>query len=180
MTKQLPVFQTSRLLLKPVSLADTQAYQKYFVDYEVVRFLSSAVPWPYPENGVEYFLENLILPQQGIDRWCFGIFLKSNPDELIGCVDLWREPRPENRGFWLGKKFWGQGIMTEAVGPITDYAFNELGFEVLYFSNAVGNTASRRVKEKAGATLLGVRPASFVSAEFTHAELWELKKENYV
>jgi RimJ/RimL family protein N-acetyltransferase len=180
MTNQLPTFQTARLFLRPVSLSDVKAYQKYFVDYEVVRFLSSAVPWPYPENGVEYFLENLVLPRQGIDRWCFGIYLKTNPQELIGCVDLWREPRPENRGFWLGKKFWGQGIMTEAVAPITDYAFNKLGFEVLYFSNAVGNTASRRVKEKAGATLLGVRPASFVSAEFTEAELWELKKENYV
>ncbi|MCE3012320.1 MAG: GNAT family N-acetyltransferase, partial [Proteobacteria bacterium] len=95
MTKQLPVFQTSRLLLKPVSLADTQAYQKYFVDYEVVRYLSSAVPWPYPENGVEYFLENLVLPRQGIDRWCYGIYLQTNPSELIGCVDLWREPIPE-------------------------------------------------------------------------------------
>ena len=180
MTRPLPAFTTDRLILKPVTLADAPAYQRHFVDYEVIRYLSSAVPWPYPEDGVQYFLENLILPRQGIDRWCFGIFLRTQPLELIGCVDLWREPRPENRGFWLGRKFWGQGYMTEAVAPITDYAFKELGFEVLYFSNALGNTASRRVKEKSGATLLGLRPASFVSAEFSEAELWELKKENHV
>ncbi len=177
---QPPVFKTSRLILKPVSITDIPAYQKYFVDFEVIRFLSSAVPWPYPENGVEYFLENLILPRQGIDRWCFGIYLQTKPDELIGCVDLWREPRPENRGFWLGRPFWGQGLMTEAVGPVTEYAFSELGFDVLYFSNALGNLASRRVKEKSGATLLGIRPASFVSSEFTEAELWELKKEKWM
>lgn len=176
----IPTFKTARLILKPVSLEDVESYKKHFVDYEVIQFLSSAVPWPYPDNGVEYFLENLVLPRQGIDRWCFGIFLKTNPRELIGCVDLWREPRPENRGFWLGRSFWGQGFMTEAVAPVTKYAFNKLGFEVLYFSNAVGNTASRRVKEKSGATLLGVRPASFVSPEFSEAELWELKKEDYV
>jgi len=52
---QPPVFKTSRLILKPVSITDIPAYQKYFVDFEVIRFLSSAVPWPYPENGVEYF-----------------------------------------------------------------------------------------------------------------------------
>jgi len=104
----------------------------------------------------------------------------TKPDELIGCVDLWREPRPENRGFWLGRPFWGQGLMTEAVGPVTEYAFSELGFDVLYFSNALGNLASRRVKEKSGATLLGIRPASFVSSEFTEAELWELKKEKWM
>ena len=180
MDNPIPSFQTARLILKPVSLKDVEAYKKFFVDYEVIQYLSSAVPWPYPENGVEYFLESLILPRQGIDRWCFGIYLLTNPDELIGCVDLWREPRPENRGFWLGRKFWGQGIMTEAVAPVTDYAFKTLGFDVLYFSNAVGNTASRRVKEKSGAKLLGVRPANFVSPDFTEAELWELKKENYV
>ncbi len=125
------------------------------------------------------FLNNLVLPRQGVDRWCFGIFLKTNPDELIGCVDLWREPVPENRGFWLGKEHWGNGYMTEAVAPITEYAFTKLGFEKLYFTNAVGNQASRRVKEKSGATYLETRAAKFVDPKFTQTELWELTKENW-
>ena len=116
-------------------------------------------------------MNNLVLPRQGKDRWCFGIFLKTNPDELIGCVDLWREPVPENRGFWLGKKIWGHGYMTEAVAPVTNYAFNNLGFQKLYFTNAEGNLASRRVKEKSGATYIETRPVKFVSPEFTHTEL---------
>ena len=62
------------------------------------------MPWPYPEDGVEWFLNNLVLPRQGKDRWCFGIFLKPNQDELIGYVDLWREAVPEKREFWLVKK----------------------------------------------------------------------------
>lgn len=98
----------------------------------------------------------------------------------MGCVDLWREPIPENRGFWLGKNYWGQGIMSEAIKPVTAYAFEQLGFEKLYFTNAVGNLASRRVKEKSGATYLETRPAKFVSSEFTHTELWELTKENWL
>lgn len=179
MTETLPILSTDRLILKAVTIQDLPAYKKHFVDYKVIQFLSSNVPWPYPEDGVEYFLNNLIFPRQGKDRWCFGIFLKTNPDELIGCVDLWREPVPENRGFWLGKKFWGQGIMTEAVKPIMDYAFDHLGFEKLYFTNAVGNNASRRVKEKSGATYVETRPAKFVSPEFTETELWELTKENW-
>ena len=38
--------------------------------------------------------------------------------------------------------------MTEAVKPITDYAFDVLGFEKLVLANAVGNSASRRMKWK--------------------------------
>ena len=40
--------------------------------------------------------------------------------------------------------------MTEAVQPILNYAFNELGFRKLAFANAVQNKASRRIKEKTG------------------------------
>lgn len=90
---------------------------------------------------------------------------------------MWREGRPENRGFWLGKPFWGKGYMTEAVAPVMDYAFNNFGFEKLVFANAVGNLKSRRVKEKTGAKLIDVKPAKFVNPEYTEHEIWELKRE---
>ncbi len=95
-------------------------------------------------------------------------------------MDLWRKGKPENRGFWLSRKYWGKGIMTEAVEPVMDYAFNELGFSVLCFANAVGNTASRRVKEKTGCRLIRVEPAKFVDPKLTEHEVWELKKEDWL
>ncbi len=85
--------------------------------------------------------------------------------------ELWRDGHPENRGFWLGRKFWGRGLMTEAVEPVTDYAFNELGFERLVFSNAAGNTRSARIKEKSGAHLRRVEPAKFVDPAYTEHEI---------
>ncbi len=39
----------------------------------------------------------------------WGLFEKVNPAQLIGCVHLWRQGKPENRGFWLGRPFWGKG-----------------------------------------------------------------------
>jgi RimJ/RimL family protein N-acetyltransferase len=175
----LPVFTTKRLILKGLSENDIPAYEKYFVDYEVIQYLSRQVPWPYPENGVEHFINNIILPNQNKNRWAWGIFLKENPNELIGCIDLWREGKPENRGFWLGKKFWNQGIMTEANYPILNYAFNQLGFEKLVFANAVGNIASRKVKEKTGCILVDVKPAQFINPKFTQHEIWELTKNSW-
>lgn len=171
--------ETSRLILRGILSEDASAYQKYFADYEVIRHLSTAVPWPYPENGAAEFVKDFILPIQGKDRWIWGIFLKTNSQELIGGVDLWRKGIPEHRGFWLGKNFWGKGIMTEAVVPVNDYAFNELGFERLVFSNALGNTASRKIKEKTGALLIRTEPAKFIDPNYTEREIWELTKQRW-
>lgn len=179
-TTSVPTFYTDRLILKAVSAQDTSSYKKYFVNYAVISQLSSSVPWPYPEDGVEWFLNNVILPNQGKDRWVWGIFLKENPDELIGVVDLWRKGVPEHRGFWLGEPFWGHGFMNEAVGPIADFAFNHLGFEELILSNALGNLKSRRIKEKAGAEMIGIRQANFVDPDLTQAETWRLTKDNWL
>lgn len=175
----IPTFETARIILKPVTENDFENYYKNINDYEVIRYLSSQVPWPYPKEGVGTFLNTHVFPFLGIDRWFWGIYLKENPSEVIGAIDLWRKPNPENRGFWLARNHWGKGIMSEATVPVTNYAFEKLGFEKLILSNAVGNIASRKIKEKAGAKFIGIRDAKFATNEFTQAETWELTKENW-
>jgi RimJ/RimL family protein N-acetyltransferase len=69
--------------------------------------------------------------------------------------------------------------MTEAVIPVTDLAFDTLGFDKLILSNAVGNRGSARVKEKCGAHKIGEKPSSFVDPTLTASELWELTKESW-
>jgi ribosomal-protein-alanine N-acetyltransferase len=175
----IPEFKTERLNLRGVTPEDFPAYHRHFVDYEVIAHLSAAVPWPFPAGGVADFMNSQVFPRLGVDRWLWGIFLQRDPVELIGGVDLWRPGEPENRGFWLGRKFWGRGIMTEAVAPTTNYAFNELGFQKLVFANAVGNTRSRRIKEKTGARLVEITPATFVDPRYSEREIWELTKEQW-
>src|SRR4051812_20885813 len=179
MAALLPILQTKRLLLQGLELKHAESYQKHFCDYDVISQMAAGVPWPYPEKGVETYIRNAVLPRQGVDLWIWGLFLKSNPQELIGAIELSRKAHPSNRGFWLGRKFWGQGMMTEAVPPVTDYAFYQLGFEKLIFTNAAGNIRSRRIKEKTGGRLIEVKPAQFVSPAFKNAEIWELTREDW-
>jgi hypothetical protein len=113
-------FKTKRLILKPLSLDDIPSYETHFIDYEVIRHLSAVMPWPYPRNGVSEFFQNVLLPPQGIS---WGLFLNERPTEVIGCLELLRPGTPENRGFWLPRKYWGRGLMTEAVKPVMDFAF---------------------------------------------------------
>lgn len=178
MMKTPPTFETKRLILKAITVEDIPSYTEYFVDDEVLQYLSDAVPYPYPEGGVEYYLNNVLWPGQGQDRWSWGIFLKENPTELIGCIELYLKGKPENRAFWLGKKFWGQGIMTEAVEPIIDFGFEVISDELI-FANAKENIGSARVKEKTGCTYYKTVPAKFINPDITETELWRLKKSDW-
>ena len=176
----IPTFETERLILRQVSLADIPSYEKHFNDYEVVRNLFAVIPWPPQEgNGIREFLHDVIFPQLGKTRWMWGIFEKSNPDELIGVVDIWKnkDTGHGNRGFWLGRAHWRKGYMTEAVMCVMDYAFNELEFKSFLLNNAKGNIASRKIKENIGARYLGTEPTKFIDPAFTEKEKWELTKE---
>lgn len=175
-----PSFTTSRLHLRPLEEKDIPAYQHHFADYEVIRTLTSRTPWPYPEDGAYQYITQRILPRQNKDYWCWAITQKESPQNLIGAIELMRQPSPTNRGFWLGQAFWGSGYMTEAVAPVTAHAFHQLGFEELLFGNAVGNSRSRRIKEKTGATLIYTEPYSYVDPSLTEHEVWRLTKAQWL
>ena len=54
--------ETARLLLKPLELADAEQIQALFPQWEIVRYLTKAVPWPYPPDGALTFLRDAALP----------------------------------------------------------------------------------------------------------------------
>ena len=59
-------------------------------------------------------------------------------------------------GYWLGRQFWGRGIMTEAVRAATTYAIDHLGLSRVFAVPFVSNAASARLLEKVGYELEGV------------------------
>ncbi len=53
-------------------------------------------------------------------------------------------------GYWLGEKYWGQGITTQAVKLVTKYGFEKLGLRRIYAFVFIWNKASAKVLEKSG------------------------------
>ena len=53
-------------------------------------------------------------------------------------------------GYWLGKPFWGQGIMTEAVKEMLRHAFEDISMSKVRCGYYEGNNKSKRVQEKCG------------------------------
>jgi len=64
--------------------------------------------------------------------------------------------RVANLGYWVRSAAAGRGVATRAVRLLADFAFAETDLERLEIVCAVGNAASLRVAEKAGAVREGV------------------------
>ena len=69
---------------------------------------------------------------------------------------------------WLGERYWGRGIMTEAVTLLAGHALGDLGWPRLEAHVFAWNPGSARVLEKAGFTLEArLERAIFKDGEFT-------------
>jgi RimJ/RimL family protein N-acetyltransferase len=175
---QTPELQTDRLILRPLQLSDAPQTQQLFPHWEIVRLLNAIVPWPYPENGALTYYRDAALPaiHRG-DEWHWTLRLKQSPEHHIGSIALIKGGS-DNRGFWLGLPWQGQGLMTEAVIAVNDFWFNVLGFPVLRTPKAVGNLASRRISEKTGMRLVATEERDFVSGRLS-CEVWELTADEW-
>jgi RimJ/RimL family protein N-acetyltransferase len=173
-----PPLETRRLLLRPLDLADAEQIQILFPRWEIVRYLATQVPWPYPRDGAYRFIHDIALPavQRG-EAWHWTLRLKSTPNQIIGSIDL-RKKENDNRGFWLGLPWQRQGLMTEACEAVTDFWFNTLNFPVLRAPKAIGNAASRRISEKQGMRLVASEDRDYVSGRFP-SEIWEITAEEW-
>ncbi len=177
----LPDLETSRLILKVPTLKDAPSLQKHVNNWEVVQGFLATFPWPYPDDGALSFIQDVVIPNQGKTRWCWGIFLKSNPEELIGIIELTDfKEKSWNRGFWISQEFWNQGYMSEAILPVNRYAFEVLKFDKLVFGSAVKNPASSKLKEKTGGKFLRVQAGSHLNPEWNESEVWELTKDDWL
>jgi len=173
-----PVLETRRLVLHPLELADAEQVQVLFPNWEIVQYLTRRVPWPYPSNGAETFYREVALPaiERG-DEWYWTLRFKTAPDRIIGSISLMATGK-ENRGFWLGLPWQGQGLMTEACYVVTDYWFDTLQFPVLRVSKAVANSASRRITEKLGMRVVAIEEREYVCGRLP-TEIWEITAEEW-
>jgi RimJ/RimL family protein N-acetyltransferase len=176
-----PVLETARLILKPLDLADADQIQILFPHWEIVRHMAGVIPWPYPPDGARTYIRDIALPAVARgEEWHWTLRLKTDPDQVIGSIGLKNAANAvhENRGFWLGLAWHGQGLMTEAADAVTDYWFNTLKFAVLRVPKAIANTTSRRVSEKQGMRVVATDERDYVSGRLP-AEIWEITADEW-
>lgn len=146
-------FTTARLVLREVSMDDLAAAHAIDADPEVTRYTS--------HEGTDLeasraFLERTVRHAQETPRRVFDFALtRPGEDRYLGHVGFNVE-RPAHHEamvwFLLERASWGQGLVTEAMTPVLDLAFDTLGLHRVFGDADPRNLGSRRVMEKLGFT----------------------------
>jgi RimJ/RimL family protein N-acetyltransferase len=110
-------------------------------------------PYPYTDEDARDWLASIVRREPENN---FAIDVAG---EAVGGIGFTVQPdvgrRSAEIGYWLGEKFWGRGIATDALIAMTDHAFANYDICRIYAYVFGWNGASARVLEKAGYTLEG-------------------------
>jgi RimJ/RimL family protein N-acetyltransferase len=74
---------------------------------------------------------------------------------VVGVVNLFNINRDDHNaevGYWLGKRHWGRGLATEALGLVLRFAFREMKLHRVYAVTHSTNSASISLLDRYGFT----------------------------
>ena len=145
--------------LRELSINDAMDISR-LMTYNISRSLWE-VPYPYTiENALE-FINSSHRDFKSLKAVNFAIQYKNNLEGvnrivgIIGLKNIDYDKKNTNLGYWIGEPYWGNGIATESVTLVINYAFSVLGLEEVYAYVYSENKASIRVLEKNGMTKKG-------------------------
>ena len=139
--------ETDRLILRPWRETDAADLYNYASDPEV----GPPAGWP-PHTSIEN--SRVIIRGVLSAPDTFAVCLKED-GKPIGSIGFHRNDLAEDDdeyelGYWIGKPFWGRGLIPEASREMLRYAFEDLGMNRIWCGYYDGNEKSRRVQEKLG------------------------------
>lgn len=118
--------------------------------------LRDGIPYPYRKEDADIFIKEMITPVSG-QIYPFAITVDG---ELAGSIAVYRRDnihfRTGELGYYLGERFWGKGVGTEAVKQICSYIFKYTDIIRIFAEPFAENKASCRVLEKAGFQMEGI------------------------
>lgn len=155
------MLETNRLILRRFAPDDIdQIYNNCWSDYEVWKWTNYAPMKSIDDvkNAAQMFTEEWLNAYERPNRYSWAIQLKStnevvgrffgmHPDDRIEQIEL---------AYEIGRSWWNQGLMTEAVRAVIDFFFHEVGFNRIYAYHASENPASGKVMKKCGMTCEGI------------------------
>ena len=172
--------KTSRLLLRQMEAADAPSLYRYWSDREVTRHMNIS-PLENVSQAAEMIalLNSLAVYGQAF-RW--SILSRETRQVLGSCgfnhID--RENRRAEVGYELGKEYWGQGFMLEALGALLQYGYYQMQFNRIQALVEPPNAASRGILGKLGFQEEGLlRQYERSKGQFIDLILYAMLKEDF-
>jgi ribosomal-protein-serine acetyltransferase len=147
-------------------------------------YLREWLPWVDSTKGVEDTNKFIFMTmQQYADDLGFQTCIMSQ-DRIAGVIGYHAINKAHHLGsigYWLGKEFWGQGLMTKAAHRVVAEGFKNLALNRIEIRCATGNKRSRSVAERLGFKLEGVlRQPEWLYDHFVDHAVYAMLQEEYV
>lgn len=143
--------ETPRLILRPWRETDAPALFRYASDPDIGPVAGWA-PHASIEESLRIIRTVFAAPE------IYAVVLKESGEPVGSCGIMFADglhsadmkPGHAEIGYWIGKPYWGQGLIPEAVRALLARSFNELKLDAVWCGYYDGNVKSRRVIEKCG------------------------------
>ncbi|MBK8138947.1 MAG: GNAT family N-acetyltransferase [Chloroflexi bacterium] len=177
---QFPTLNTNRLVLREVTERDAADVFELRGDYQVTK-LNFGVNYKSLDEA-HFTIQRM---REGFDvaqHLRFGITLGTD-DKVIGLVGFNYFSHADHRaavGFDLQRRFWGRGIMPEALTAVLDFGFNQIGLNRIEADCSIMNLASQRVLQKVGFVYEGrQRDQYYYDGTYFDLLLWSILKREW-
>ncbi len=143
------VLKGERIILRPVRESDGDDLFRNIQD-KLIFENTLNIPWPYKRKNLQEFIKYAKNNRSKGTAYVMSIVFNK---EVVGVIDLMNidfENENAELGYWLGKKFRGQGIMTEAGHLMLELGFKKLGLNKIGAYAYGDNPASQKVIKKLG------------------------------
>lgn len=145
-----PILESERLLLRPLTVNDAEtAFANWTSDPAIAKFMRWELHKSVSETQEWLASEEALVEGDEVYNW--GFILKDT-GELIGSGGLVfiESKGMYELGYNIMRKYWNQGLTTEAAKAIVDFGKNELRQTKFYCCHAKDNPASGKVMTKVG------------------------------
>lgn len=163
--------ENSRILLRPLRISDAFDVFRNIRHGEINTWAGPALH-PFAEYPVSRFIARFGRYLLKAMHMLFSLFYSptrpciyrlavvfKQTNRVIGIVTLSRQKNVQDSaeiGFWVGRKFWGKGLATDAVHLAVRFGFERLKLNKIEGWTFEKNVGSRRVMEKCGFRLESV------------------------
>ena len=173
---------TTRLTLRRFTMEDAQAmYANWASDPEVTQYLT----WPAHESvEISAWVLGDWTSHYGEDNYYqWAIVPKDHADQPIGSIAVVRQNQKVESieiGYCIGKNWWHKGIMTEALGAVMRFLFEEVGANRVSAVHDPNNPHSGGVMRKCGMTYEGTtRQSGWNNQGICDESCYAILKEEY-
>jgi len=140
-----------RIILRCHKMSDVDDIVKNINDKRISAW-TSHIPYPYNKKDAIQFISKAQYKYNHQKAFELAIVLNDS-NKLIGGIALHyvgKDKKQAELGYWVGKKYWDQGYVTEAVDLILNFGFKKLKLHRIQALCFKANKASERVMIKSG------------------------------